>query len=197
MMRKTLMMLFAALAISAAGVRVSAQPSIGLGSTTRLFFQDKQDVMPLYGVQINFEDSRMVSDWFGYSAGIDFGTYRKKNLVYTLAGTLVNGLTEMYVDIPVRAKFYIPFSDDFQLFAFAGPVPSVCLGSHTVQDKVNNFGDKSSYSRFDVMAGGGIGVDAFEHLRISLGYDHGLLDRDKTDLKLKTGVAKLMFSYIF
>jgi hypothetical protein len=189
-MKKTLILL-ATLLI--AGATASAQVSFGFGPATRIYYS--KDVNYTVGVQVSFEDSQRVSDYFGYSAGVDFGTYKKSD--YFLKET---GLTEMYLDIPVRAKFYIPFSDDFQLFFFAGPSPSVCIGSHVVsgKDKASRFGENSNYSRFDVLAGGGIGCEIAERLKIALGYDHGLLNRDKGNITdLHVAAAKLSVSYMF
>jgi hypothetical protein len=203
-MKKTLILL-AALLI--AGATASAQVSFGFGPATRIYYsktdsrindgKDVKDVGYTVGVQVSFEDSQRVSDYFGYSAGMDFGTYKKSD--YFLKET---GLTEMYLDIPVRAKFYIPFSDDFQLFFFAGPSPSVCIGSHVVtgadKNKTSRFGENSNYSRFDVLAGGGIGCEIAERLKIALGYDHGLLNRDKGNITdLHVAAAKLSVSYMF
>lgn len=203
-MKKTLILLAALLM---AGATASAQVSFGFGPATRIYYsktdsrindgKDVKDVDYTVGVQVSFEDSRRVSDYFGYSAGVDFGTYKKSDYFAQEIG-----LTEMYLDIPVRAKFYIPFSDDFQLFFFAGPSPSVCIGSHIVsgadKNKTSRFGDNSNYSRFDVLAGGGIGCEIVERLKITLGYDHGLLNRDKGNITdLHVAAAKLSVSYMF
>ena len=191
-MKKTLILL---VTILIAGATASAQVSFGFGPATRIYYS--KDVNYTVGVQVSFEDSQRVSDYFGYCAGVDFGTYKKSD--YFLQET---GLTEMYLDIPVRAKFYIPFSDDFQLFFFAGPSPSVCIGSHVVsgsdKNKTSRFGENSNYSRFDVLAGGGIGCEIAERLKIALGYDHGLLNRDKGNITdLHVAAAKLSVSYMF
>ena len=193
-MKKSLILILAAAAMLLAGVNASAQIGIGAGPATRLYFQKGSDVKYAVGVQVGFEDSIRLSDWFGYSAGIDFGTYKAKDYF------LHSNLTEMYVELPVRMKLYLPFSDDFQLFLFAGVAPSACLGSHLSleKEKVNRFGEKSNYSRYDVLAGGGIGAELGERFKLTLGYDHGLLDRDKTEaLNLHTAVAKFTVSFLF
>ena len=196
-MKKTLILLAALLM---AGATASAQVSFGFGPTTRIYYSkahDVKDVNYTVGLQVSFEDSRRVSDYFGYSAGVDFGTYKKSDYFAREIG-----LSEMYLDIPVRAKFYIPFSDDFQLFFFAGPSPSVCISSNIVsgadKNKTGRFGDNSNYSRFDVLAGGGVGCEIVERLKFTLGYDHGLLNRDKGNITdLHVAAAKFTISYMF
>ena len=193
-MKKTLILVLAAVAMLLAGANASAQVSIGAGPATRIYFDKGADPYYAVGVQLNFEDSMRLSDVFAYSAGIDFGTYRKKG--YMLSST---NLTEMYVDLPVRAKFYIPCGGGFDLFFFGGVVPSVCLSSNVrlESDKVSRFGENSNYSRYDVMAGGGIGAEIAERFKIALGYDHGLLNRYKETGTLHTAAAKFTVSFLF
>lgn len=179
----------------AAGVNASAQVSFGAGPATRLYFEKGADVNYTYGVQLSFEDSRRASDVFGYSAGIDFGTYGKKDFF-----SANEGLSEVYVDIPVRVKFYLPFSEDFQMFFFGGVVPSVCVSSNvkTENGKTSRFGEGVGYSRYDVLAGGGIGMEVGERFKFTFGYDHGILDRDKLDPGvLRVGAAKVGVAFMF
>lgn len=196
-MKKSLILVLAAAAMMLAGANASAQISIGVGPATRLYFANDQDAIYGVGVQVNFEDSMRMSDWFGYSAGLDFGTYKNKE--YYVPGT---SLTEMYVDLPVRVKFYIPLGGDVDLFLFGGPVASVCVGSHlrAGDTKSSMFDEGFSYSRYDVLAGGGIGMEIAERFKIALGYDHGLLDRDKSSNEAKTmhvAAAKFTVSCMF
>lgn len=192
-MKKTLILVLAAAAMLFAGANASAQVSIGAGPATRFYFDKGTESYNAVGVQVNFEDSMRLSDVFAYSAGVDFGTYRKKGFA------LGANLTEMYLDVPVRAKFYIPVGGDFELFVFGGLVPSVCLSSNlrTDSNKVSRFGDKSNYSRYDVMAGGGVGAEISERFKIALGYDHGLLNRYKEVGTLHVAAAKFTVSFLF
>jgi hypothetical protein len=193
-MKKTFLLLFAAAALMLTGANVSAQVSVGAGPATRLYFEKGQTVDYTYGVQLNFEDSKRLTDVFGYSAGIDFGTYGKKNFF-----SETSGLNEIYVDIPVRAKFYIPFSEDFELYFFGGVVPSICASAliKTESTRVNRFEGASYYSRYDVLAGGGVGLELNESFRFALGYDHGILDRYKDDRVLHAAAVKFTFSFLF
>ena len=199
-MKKTLILLTALLI---AGVSASAQISLGFGPATRIYYAKSdvnsgnviKDVSYTIGVQVNFEDSHRVSDAFGYSAGIDFGTYKKSNFYASSTG-----LSEMYVDIPVCAKLYMPFSDDFQLFFFGGIVPSACISSNIISGsgKSSRFGKNSTYSRFDALLGGGIGCEISERIKLALGYDYGLTNRSSDKITdLHVAAAKFTFSYMF
>ena len=177
-----------------AGANASAQVSVGAGPATRLYFEKGQNVDYTYGVQLTFEDAKRLTDVFGYSAGVDFGTYGNKKFYSETAG-----LNEIYVDIPVRVKFYIPFSNDFEMFFFGGVAPSVCASSRikTESTTVNRFEGASSYFRYDVLAGGGVGVELNESFRFALGYDQGLLDRYKDERVLRVAGVKFTFSFLF
>ena len=192
-MKKSLFLLIAA-ALMAVGVNASAQVGVRVGPTSRFYYEKGQDVNYTYGVQLGLDDSKRLTDYFGYSAGVDFGTYGRKNFY-----SETSGLTEMYVDIPVRAKVYIPFSEDFELFFFGGVVPSICVSS-VIKDeshKVNRFDGPSGYFRYDVLAGGGVGIELNESFRFALGYDHGLLDRLRDDRVLNVAAVKFTFSFLF
>ena len=200
-MKRILILFCAAVAMMLAGANASAQISIGAGPATRLYFPKGEDAPYTYGVQLSFEDSQRVSDWFGYSAGIDFGTYGNKAFFQPGAtDAAAIGLSEMYVDIPVRAKFYVPISDAFQLFVFGGVSPSVCLSSNIreTSGKVSRFRKDSDYSRYDLLAGGGIGAEVAECVKFALGYDHGVLDRDRSETaKQHVAAVKFTVSYLF
>ena len=196
-MKKSLIFVLAAAAMMFAGANASAQFSIGAGPATRFYFANNYDAIYGVGVQVSLEGGKRISDFFGYSAGVDFGTYKNKE--YYVPGTI---FTEMYVDIPVRAKFYLPLGGNIDLFLFGGPVASVCVSSHLRSGDVKSsmFDEGFSYSRYDVLAGVGVGVELAERFKIALGYDHGLLDRDKSSNEAKTmhvAAAKLTFSCMF
>ena len=193
-MKKFLFLTLFAAGMMLAGANASAQVSVGAGPATRLYFEKGSTVDYTYGVQLNFEDAKRLTDVFGYSAGVDFGTYGNKKFYSETAG-----LNEIYVDIPVRMKFYIPFSEDFEMFFFGGVAPSICASSRikTESTNVNRFEGASSYFRYDVLAGGGVGVELNESFRFALGYDQGLLDRYKDDRVLRVAAVKFTFSFLF
>lgn len=193
-MNKVLTVILASAALLLAGWDASAQFSIGAGPATRLYYNGEDPVTNIVGVLVGFEDSNRSSDYFGFSAGLDFSVFKKRDFY-----SAEEGLSEMYLEMPVRMKFYIPMNS-VDLFFFGGPVPSLCINSKLIKasGSENRFKDPSNYSRFDVLAGGGIGLEIAQHLKLALGYDHGLFDRDKTEEgKLKTGMAKFTVGYMF
>ena len=109
-------------------------------------------------------------------------------------------LGEIYLEAPVRAKLYIPLGSKVDLYIFGGPVASVNLISgdfHTTQI-TDNYKANPNLRRFDVMLGGGVGVEIIRHIRATVGYDHGLINRDGTPGRnVHTGALKVAAYYMF
>ena len=139
---------------------------------------------------------------FGYSAEIMPGLNLNPGLYYEFLTSSTGGnigswasysgkTTEHYVNVPLHLSFAMAFAPTFKLFVYGGPTANVGIASSTKvsgnvlgfggSDTINNYGENSNYSRFDIMAGGGIGAEVMNKFRVNVGYDFGLLDRDKTD----------------
>ena len=109
-------------------------------------------------------------------------------------------LGEIYLEAPVRAKLYIPLGSKVDLYIFGGPVASVNLVSgdfHTKQI-TNNYQANPNLRRFDLLLGGGVGVEIIRHIRATVGYDHGPINRDGTPGRnVHTGALKVAAYYMF
>jgi len=196
--------LFAILAIVAfffAGAReASAQISIGAGSGSRAYlFTDAQGVTVIGSaptVSVDFEANFRLTRLFGLSVGADVAGVAG----YHFMKDKTKNLGEIYFDIPVRAKLYIPISRQVELYVFGGPVASLdCLSVDAhVKGTTDNFETNPTLTRFDVMLGAGLGIEIIKHIRATVGYDHGLIDRDTNpNVKIHTGVLKVAAYYMF
>lgn len=128
---------------------------------------------------------------FGYSAEIMPGLSLNPGLYYefltsnssALGGILSGKTTEHYVNVPLHLSFSLPLAPSFKLFVYGGPTANVGIASTTkgniagvVDTNTNNYED-DDYSRFDILAGVGGGIEVMNKLRLTVGYDWGLLDR--------------------
>ncbi len=96
-------------------------------------------------------------------------------------------LQEHYVNVPVYFNYGSELAPNFRLFFFGGPTFSAGIISKTVlsasilgfsaNTAIDNYRDVSGYGRFDVMLGGGMGVDLGKRLRLTVGYDFGMMNR--------------------
>ena len=135
---------------------------------------------------------------FGYSAEIMPGLSLNPGLYYEfLTSTTGASLgswasysgktTEHYVNIPLHLSFAYSFAPTFKMFVYGGPTANVGIASTTkgniagaIETTTDNYKD-SHYSRFDIMLGGGIGVELMSKIRLTVGYDMGMLDRNTRD----------------
>jgi len=101
--------------------------------------------------------------------------------------TAAGNTKEHYINVPISFEYGAEILPNFRLFFFGGPTLSVGLASKTTfsasvlgfsaNSTVDNYADNSNYGRWDVMLGGGMGVDLARRLRMTVGYDFGMLNR--------------------
>ena len=130
----------------------------------------------------------------GYTAEITSGLSLNPGIYYefltgaenftgfdVLSGAYRGKTTEHYVNVPLHLSYDIAFSPAFKIFVYGGPTATIGIASNskgaTLDDSKSNYANKD-YSRFDIMAGGGLGFELVKRIRLNVGYDFGLLDRD-------------------
>ena len=115
--------------------------------------------------------------------------------------------TEHYVNIPLQLSVALPLAPTFKFFVYGGPTANIGIASTTKvtgnvlgfggTDTINNYED-GDYSRFDIMLGGGIGAEVAKRIRLTVGYDFGMLDRAKnSDDVLKRNRLTAGAAFIF
>lgn len=195
-MRKALIFLAAFLTLSS--IDALAQVSIGVGSGSRVYSLKQADIVSASAVHLSLEAE--ASFRLGKRFGVSAGASLAGSAGYHFGGDETKNLGEIYLEIPVRGKVFIPLGATVDLYLFAGPSLSVDLYSidaHT-KSSVSNFETYPTMTRLDVMLGGGIGLEIIRHIRVSLSYDQGLMDRDTApSVTAHTGVAKATVAYMF
>ena len=199
---KNILTLVAASLLSLIGSAAFAQTSVGLfeggrGYLQRLDGADKNTAPGATVFGLTVEHNVRLNSLFGISAGADVSVSGAKDFMDVKEFTLV----ESYLDIPLRGKIYLPLGNALDLNFFAGAVPSYCLGSWSKVgdgDTENYFDANKDYKRFDVMLGGGVGLDIIKHIKVAVSFDCGVLDRDGADgSKFNSGILKMTAAYIF
>ena len=198
---KKIITLLAIAAFFFAGVNeASAQISVGAGSGSRAYlFTDAQGVTIVGAaptLSVDFEANFRLARLFAVSVGADLAGVAG----YHFMKDNTKNLGEIYFNVPVRAKLYIPISRQVELYIFGGPVASLdCLSIDAhVKGTTNNFEQYPTLTRFDVMLGGGLGIEIIKHIRATVGYDYGLIDRDTNpNRRIHTGVLKAAAYYMF
>lgn len=85
------------------------------------------------------------------------------------------------LDIPVNFSFGIDFSNDFRGFIYAGPTFEIGLSAQGKEESISVDLYKDAMKRFDIKLGGGIGVDINKLIRVTVGYNAGLLNLCQDD----------------
>lgn len=137
----------------------------------------------------------------GYCAEAGSGFELRPGLYYefltsssssSVGGGLIAGAsktTEHYLNVPFHLSYGYSFAPNFKMSAFAGPMASFGIASKTHatgsvlglggSNDLDNYAD-ADISRFDIMVGGGVRANVGK-INVLVGYDLGLLDRDKSD----------------
>ena len=98
--------------------------------------------------------------------------------------------------VPVFAKFNVFNTGDLKAFLFAGPTLYYGLSAKSkVGSATINYYD-NILKPLNVTIGGGVGLDAMEAVRFTIGYDYGLTNRYQSD-NTKANSADIRFGVTF
>lgn len=111
---------------------------------------------------------------------------------------------EGYIDIPFHFSYDV-YVGNAKVFAYAGPTVSCGLfskGSLSILGMTiegDRYGENSGYGRFDVLLGGGVGMELNDMIRFNVGYNFGMLNRNTSslDYKLSRNVLTAGVSFLF
>ena len=188
------------------GTSAFAQVSVGAGySNSKMTYSyssgsSKVD-SPTNGFYAGIDYNVPIGDIFGLSAGANFEYLMSKD--YSLAGLVSGNVKEMYLNVPVRINAGFDLADAVRLFVFGGPTFSYGLSYKAEGGALgitvgHDFYKENGWNRFDVMVGGGVGLDLMDKVRLTVGYDLGMFNRlpkDSNDTinrnKLHAGIAFL------
>ena len=100
---------------------------------------------------------------------------------------------ESYLTIPVDFNYSFAVMDGLSIAPYAGPYAQFCLSSKVGDNSVSD-----DYKKFDIGLGFGVALDIVDMLRVSVGYNLGLLDRyDGDAAKVKRSGVNFGVAYLF
>lgn len=212
-MKKIITIIFTS-AMMLIGSQAHAQISVGAGyanSMTRTKVGSNITTVPSNGVYAGIDYNITEGNGGGISVGANFSyLIATKSGKGSFAGINLGGkatVEEMYLDIPVNFNYSMPLGNDMKAFIFAGPTFSLglsstikgegsILGISVETGKRDNYADED-YNRFDILLGGGIGVD-YGQLRFKLGYNAGMLNRyNAENFKQTRNLLQLGVAFLF
>ena len=98
--------------------------------------------------------------------------------------------------VPVFAKFNVFNNGDLKAFLFAGPTLYYGLSSKSKVGSATVDNYDHTFKPLNVTVGGGIGLDAMEAVRFTIGYDYGVTNRYQSD-NFKANSADIRFGVAF
>lgn len=188
-MKKTLAFIFAVM-MMLSGTMASAQEfSVGAGyanSTQKLSAVSLESSIPMNGVYAGIDYSYGLGMGFSIVPGIyyEFLTAPAGNIIpfgfiETISNYVNLKLDEHYVNVPVFFKYKTEITDGIKGFIYAGPTFSVGVSSKVKAGKLDilNTYKRGVFNQFDMEVGGGLGLDIYDVVRFTLGYDFGCFNR--------------------
>jgi hypothetical protein len=195
---KKIILTLALAAVAAIGAH--AQIGVGVGYTQKNFSDVFKNEGGLFvGANYNIE----LVNGLAVAPGIDFAmvSYKKDDLNYQ---------KENYLAIPVMFNYAINLVDGFKLVPYLGPTFSygisgkakggVSWGGITLSsDEYDVYETFDDYNRLDIMIGGGVALDVMDMVRVQIGYNLGLLNRnnDSDGTAIKTSGVNFGVAYLF
>lgn len=184
------------LALLLAAVSASAQISAGIGYShsrdmTKIGTDGDFSLISLNGFTVGANYSLPIVEGLSFVPGLYYeflaaAGAKEVSEHISMTGSLI----EHYLQLPLTLQFGGEVARSCRLFVFGGPTLSLGLASTRTESlSVPNFislGGKHNqyedgdYGRFDLMVGGGAGVDIYR-IRVTVGYDWGLLNRNLSD----------------
>ena len=176
-MKKILCSILAA-SLMLLGTSAYAQVAIGAGyaqSKHTLAKKSVSDSSPTNGFYAGIDFNVPVGEIFGLSAGVNFEYLMSKT--YALSSILSGDYKEQYINVPVRINAGFDMTDGVRLFLFGGPTFSYALsGKIGVGTLSYDIFKTEDYKRFDVLVGGGAGLDLMDRFRLTVSYDLGMFN---------------------
>lgn len=183
-MKKLSIILSAAMLLS--GTTVFAQSSIGAGYLNSIDIvktSNSTNSDPLSGFYVGFGYTVPIASGINFTPGLYYGYAAKSNATDLIITTVSGKREDHFLNIPLSFSYGLDLTPDFRFFAYAGPSLSVgvvskvtgTLGSN--KSSYDRYQEDSSLNRFDILLGGGLGVEIMNKFRINVGYDLGMLNR--------------------
>lgn len=209
----------AAAAMMLISYNASAQLSVGVGFA-KSDLKEKADLKSVKqentsnanGIYVDADYTFKFKYGLGFTPGIEWVFIGDKSIKELGLGDIKSEskFKEHYVNIPLKLDWGIDIKV-VRVFAFAGPTLSFNVSSKTKTDgtalgttssttvDTKDFFEKlgGKYGYFDLMLGGGVGVDVLNKIRVKFAYDWGLVNRGNDDIKLHRQQLKLGVAYLF
>jgi len=95
---------------------------------------------------------------------------------------------EASIAVPINVNYGFAIGDILKISPYLGPTIQFGITSKEKfeydgeTEEMNMYDEDNEYSRLNILIGGGVAFDIASIVRVSVGYDFGLLNRSKEDV---------------
>ncbi|MBR5100832.1 MAG: PorT family protein [Bacteroidales bacterium] len=184
-MKKIVTLLSAALVLLASAPAF-AQASVGAGYFNSIDVVKSGSTTnsdPLSGFYAGVGFTVPVASGINFTPGVYYGYAAKSNATDLIITKLSGKREDHFINVPLHFSYGLDLSPDFRFFAYAGPSVSLGVASKvtssvgTSSGSYDRYQENSDLNRFDILVGGGVGVEIMNMFRLNIGYDMGMLNR--------------------
>ena len=210
-MKKIISTLLAA-SLMLLGTQAFAQVSVNAGylNSTQSFSNSNLKSINSNGAYVGLTFNIPVAGGFGIAPGVYYSMITNKNgadgVILGIPASASATFMEHAVNAPLHLNWGVDLARDTKLFIFAGPTFQYGIASKTrlqggvagiSGDKTYNNYEDDDYNRFNIYAGGGVGMKV-AGIQITVGYDYGVMNLyDDDDLKTHRSNIKIGLGYAF
>ena len=209
---KKIITILAAAALMLSASNAFAQIAVGAGylnATDKVKVGNDDTDANLNGAYAGISFNIPIAGGFAVAPGLYYSALFAKDDILSVGSLKVDGkTTEHFINVPVNFNLGFDLAPDMTAFVFAGPTLQYGLASKTKVEgsvggnngdyDIDNYKDGSNYNKMNVLLGGGVGMNLMDTFQITVGYDYGLLDLNKSDdIKRNKSYIKLGVAYLF
>lgn len=185
-MKKFVTILSAALLLLA-GTNAFAQMSVGAGylssTETVKSGSSSTDRTPLNGFYAGVSYTVPIASGISFTPGIYYGLAAKSNATSIFGLQIEGKQQDSFINVPLHFSFGAELGSGLRCFVYGGPSASFAVASKVISGSTtyDRLKDNDSLQRFDLMLGGGVGLEINDIVRFQVGYDFGMLNRTDSE----------------
>ena len=183
---KNIVTILSAALVLLASAPVFAQPAVGAGylnSVDVVKSGNTTNSDPLSGFYAGVSFTVPVASGINFTPGVYYGYAAKSNATDLIITKLSGKREDHFINVPLHFSYGLDLSPELRFFAYAGPSVSLGVASKVTSTVGSSSGsydryqENSDLNRFDILVGGGVGVEVMNMFRLNIGYDLGMLNR--------------------
>ena len=141
------------------------------------------DRTPLNGFYAGVSYTVPIASGINFTPGIYYGLAAKSNATSIFGLQIEGKQQDSFINVPLHFSFGAELGSGLRCFVYGGPSASFAVASKVISGSTtyDRLKDNDSLQRFDLMLGGGVGLEINDIVRFQVGYDFGMLNRTDSE----------------